>query len=72
MKKGSCKKNNPFRGIITVSDKGQIVIPSNLREELNIKKGNRLIVLKRKDNQGFTCLKEDVIQNTFQELSEDK
>lgn len=69
--KGICKRHNPFRGLITVSDKGQIVIPAELRKELKIKRGERLIVLKRKDDRGFTCLKEKVIQETFKRLADE-
>ncbi len=71
IKKGNCRLHNPFRGIITVSDKGQIVIPQDLREELEIKKGDKLIVLKRKDGEGFSCLKENVMGKTFNRLAED-
>jgi AbrB family looped-hinge helix DNA binding protein len=70
MVKGTCQKQNPFRGIITVSDKGQISIPSYLRDELRIQRGDKLIVLKRKDTKGFTCIKEDVIKKTFQKLAD--
>ena len=69
--KGICKHTNPFRGVITVSDKGQIAIPSELRRELKISRGERLIVLKRKDNKGFTCLREESIQDTLKKLAEE-
>ena len=68
--KGVCKQRNPYRGMMTVSDKGQVVVPADLRQELKIKRGDRLIVLKRKDNQGFTCLKEDIIQDAFTKLAD--
>jgi AbrB family looped-hinge helix DNA binding protein len=68
--KGICQKQTPYRGITTVSGKGQIVIPAGLRQELKIKRGQRLIVLKRKDKQGFTCLKEEIIQHTFRRLAD--
>lgn len=66
-----CRKTNPFRGVITVSDKGQIVIPQDLRGELSIKRGDKLIVLRRKDGKGFTVLKEDILSETFSDLAED-
>ena len=66
-----CKKTNPFRGVITVSDKGQIVIPQDLREELSIERGDKLIVLRRKDGKGFTVLKEEILSETFSDLAED-
>lgn len=71
IKKGSCKLHNPFRGVITVSNKGQIVIPSDLREELKISKGDKLIVLKRKDGEGFMCLRENIMEKTLSKLNED-
>lgn len=66
-----CKKTNPFRGVITVSDKGQIVIPQDLREELSIKRGDKLIVLRRKDGKGFTVLKEAILEESLGDLAED-
>lgn len=66
-----CKKTNPFRGVITVSDKGQIVIPQDLREELKIKRGDKLIVLCRKDGRGFTIVKEEILSETFSDLAEE-
>lgn len=66
-----CKRINPFRGVITVSDKGQIVIPQELREDLSIERGDKLIVLRRKDGKGFTALKEDILSETFSDLAED-
>lgn len=35
--------------IVTVSSKGQITIPSKLRRELNIVKGERLLVMREGD-----------------------
>ena len=66
-----CKRTNPFRGVITVSDKGQIVIPQDLRDELSIGRGDKLIVLRRKDGRGFTVLKEDVLEESFKDLARD-
>lgn len=57
--------------MITVSDKGQIVIPQELREDLSIERGDKLIVLRRKDGKGFTALKEDILSETFSDLAED-
>ena len=34
-----------FFGAVTVSDRGQIVIPAQARRELGIKEGDRLLVL---------------------------
>jgi AbrB family looped-hinge helix DNA binding protein len=65
---GTCKKINPFRGTVTVSDKGQIVIPAALMRELNIEKGMQLLILKREDDQGFIALKSDAITDALSKL----
>lgn len=58
-------------GVVTVSDKGQIAIPVDLRTDLEIKKGDKLIVLKRKDNSGFTLIKLDKMDKLMYNLQED-
>ncbi|OHD57641.1 MAG: hypothetical protein A2Y33_06285 [Spirochaetes bacterium GWF1_51_8] len=65
---GTCNKNNPFRGVVTVSDKGQIVVPAGLMRELGIEKGSQLIIMKRDDNMGFTAIKSEAIQETLKKL----
>jgi AbrB family looped-hinge helix DNA binding protein len=65
---GTCKKLNPFRGTVTVSDKGQVVIPAALMRELGIEKGSQLFILKRDDNQGFIALKSTAIADAFSKL----
>ena len=67
----TCKKTNPFRGVVRVSDKGQIVVPAALMRELNIERGTQLIILKRDDDQGFVALKADAISETLKKLSND-
>ena len=36
-------------GVVTVSDKGQIAIPIDIRKHLGINQGDKLFVVKRKD-----------------------
>jgi len=66
--KGICRKQNPFRGVVTVSDKGQIVIPATLMRELKIERGSQLFIIKRDDDLGFVALKSDAITNTLNRL----
>lgn len=47
-------KNTMVYGLSTVSDKGQIAIPVVIRRELDLKKGDKLLIIKRSDNAGFT------------------
>ena len=68
---GSSKQQNPFRGVVTVSDRGQIVIPASLMKEIDIVKGRQLIILKRDDGQGFIALKSDAISDALLKLAQD-
>ena len=60
---GHCKKRSPFRGTVKVTDKGQITIPKHIQEELGMKRGDILLVMKRADGKGFNMLKEDIIED---------
>ena len=70
--KGVCSKMRIVYGVVTVSDKGQIAIPIDLRSDLGLKKGNKLMVLKRKDEAGFTLLKIDKMDELMNKLQEDE
>ena len=69
--KGRCSKLRIVYGVVTVSDKGQIAIPMDLRKDLNIKQGDKLFVIKRKDDSGFTLIKLEVIDKLMYEIQED-
>jgi AbrB family looped-hinge helix DNA binding protein len=72
MKKGVCSKQRIVYGIVTVSEKGQIVIPVDARRDLDIKTGDKLIVLKRKDEAGLTLIKLDKMDELMFLLQEDE
>ncbi len=65
---GVCSRKNPFRGTVTVSDKGQIVIPAALMREIEIEKGTQLFIIKREDNLGFVALKSEAVAEHIQKL----
>lgn len=65
---GTCKKTNPFRGVVTVSDKGQIVIPAAMMRELDIKKGSQLFIVKRDDDLGFIAIKSESFSETLKKI----
>ena len=60
-----------FYGVVTVSDKGQIAIPIDVRRELDIKTGDRLIVIKRKDNAGIILLKTEKMDSLIEKIRDD-
>lgn len=43
-------------GSITVGERGQIVIPANLRKEFNIKPGDQLMVFAKPDKKIITII----------------
>ncbi len=55
-------------GIVTVSDKGQISIPVELRNDLNIQKGDQLMVMRKPDNTGLVLVKLEKVEDILSEL----
>ena len=53
---------NKYVGICKVGEKGQIVIPKEIRNMFDIKQGDSIIVLCDKE-KGIALLKADVIEN---------
>ena len=72
MKKGTCTKMKIVYAVVTVSEKGQIAIPVDLRKDLNIEQGDKLMVLKRKDSAGFSLIKLDHMDQLMHKLQEDE
>ncbi|MFQ5892228.1 MAG: AbrB/MazE/SpoVT family DNA-binding domain-containing protein, partial [Candidatus Methanofastidiosia archaeon] len=70
--KGTCSKLRIVYGVVTVSDKGQIAIPVDLRKDLSIEQGDKLIALKRKDDAGFTLLKLDKMDELMYKIQGDE
>lgn len=54
-------------GIVTVGDKGQIVIPAKARKIFDIKSGDRLLVL-GDENSGIAIVKEDDFLALFEHI----
>jgi len=71
-RQGTCAKQRIVYGIVTVSEKGQIAIPVDARRDLNIETGDKLIVLKRKDEAGITLIKLDEMDELMYMLQEDE
>ncbi|RLI81287.1 AbrB family transcriptional regulator [Archaeoglobales archaeon] len=70
--KGVCGKMRIVYGVVTVSDKGQVAIPVDLRKDLDIKQGDKLFVIKRRDEAGFTLIKLEKIDELMYRLQEDE
>ena len=72
MEKGICTKIKIVYGVVTVSDKGQIAIPVDLREDLSIRSGDKLLVLKRIDDAGLTLIKLDRMDGLMRKIVENQ
>jgi len=57
-------------GIIKVGSKGQVAIPKDLRDELEIEQGDQLIVVKRSEEKGFYVLKTEMLDELVLKFSE--
>ena len=69
--KGFCNFNRVVYGLTTVSERGQVVIPANIRKDLDIKTSDKLMVLKREDNAGLTLLKLDKMDQLMFKIQQD-
>ncbi len=69
LKKKPPAPGNQFYGWVTVSSKGQIAIPTEVRNILNIKSGDRLLIIIRKDKDGMNLIKSEALEGLFEKLS---
>ena len=63
---GAPKGKHAF-GMVTVGEKGQIVIPKKAREIFNIKPGDSLLVL-GDEKQGLAIVKSEVMMKFFNHI----
>ena len=56
-------------GTATVGTKGQVVIPANAREEMNVQAGDRLYVVGSPDSGFLGLLKEEALEQMVEHLT---
>lgn len=56
MKKHVHENDMVVYGTVKVSDKGQIALPVELRNDLDIKRGDQLFIVRKKGSRSFTFL----------------
>jgi len=54
--------------IVTVSSKGQVSIPADIRRELDLGKGSKLLAVSKGDNILLKKIDADVIDQSFEEI----
>ena len=70
-KKGICTHKRVFYGMVTISEKGQIALPVDIRRDLGIETGHRLIVVKRRDDGGILLLKQNIMDDIIEKIQDD-
>jgi len=62
-----------FYGSVTVGERGQIALPANLRRELNIKAGDKILIFGKKAwrKWGFMAAKAEVLEALLQEIEKE-
>lgn len=63
------KKQNQFVEWVSVSSKGQIAIPKQIRKLLDIHSGDRLLIILRKNHDGLNLIKKDSLDKIFKKLN---
>ena len=58
-------------GIATVGEKGQIVIPKNIREMFKINPGDSIVILCDKE-KGITLIKGDILEKNLIDVLQSK
>jgi AbrB family looped-hinge helix DNA binding protein len=71
IKKAICTHDRIFYGMITISEKGQIALPIDIRRELQIKTGDRFLVVKRRDNGGIILLRQNIMDTIIEKIQDD-
>jgi AbrB family looped-hinge helix DNA binding protein len=70
-KKGICTHDRLFYGMVTISEKGQIALPVDIRRDLNINTGDRFLVVKRRDNGGILLLRQNIMDTIIEKIQDD-
>lgn len=65
----SNKMDACFYGSATVGERGQVVIPAEARNELEIKPGDKLLIMKHPVHQGLMMVKLDHLRDFLDEFS---
>lgn len=63
-----CSIDDCFYGSVTVGERGQIVVPAEAREELGIKPGDKLLIMRHPVFQGLMVAKFESIKDYYDEF----
>lgn len=57
-----------FYGMATIGTKGQIVIPTEARKDLDLKEGDKIIVVRAPHMSGLDLIKADALEEMIKQL----
>jgi AbrB family looped-hinge helix DNA binding protein len=69
MKGHACSGTPEYIGTIALGERGQVVIPKELREHLGLKTGSKLVLLQH--DKGFIALKAEEMKALMDKMSSD-
>jgi AbrB family looped-hinge helix DNA binding protein len=64
------KSHHSILGIVTVNEKGQVVIPADVRATLEIQAGDKLLAMVHPSREGFLLIKPDGLESFAKQLLE--
>jgi AbrB family looped-hinge helix DNA binding protein len=71
MKSSNSAKHDPtILGIVTVNEKGQVVIPSEARAAIELQTGDKLLVMLHKSHDGIFLVKPDGLEQYAKQMLE--
>ncbi len=71
MKSNKSTNSEPFiLGMVTVNDKGQVVIPADARASIDIKSGDKLLVMVHPSHEGVVLVKPDRLESQAKRMLE--
>jgi AbrB family looped-hinge helix DNA binding protein len=59
-----------FYGSTTIGERGQIVLPAKLRDDFNIKKGEKLLVIGNSDEYRIVLINSDIMSKHLDIMTE--
>ncbi len=64
------KHDQTILGIVTVNEKGQVVIPATARSAINLEAGDKLLVMLHPSHEGVLLIKPDGLEQYANQMLE--
>jgi AbrB family looped-hinge helix DNA binding protein len=64
------KHESTILGVVTVNDKGQVVIPADARSAIDLNTGDKLLVMMHPTHEGVLLMKPDGLESYARQMLE--